>query len=52
MTLAAIERSPVRYARIGGWIYLAIIVLGLFGEAHVLGALVISGDPFATAASI
>jgi len=52
MTLAAFERSPVRYARIGGWIYLAIIVLGLFGEAWVRGTLVVSGDPAATAANI
>jgi hypothetical protein len=52
MTLAAFERSPVRYARIGGWIYLAIILLGLFGEAWVRGTLVVSGDPAATAANI
>ena len=44
MTFAAFERSPVRYARIGGWMYLAIIALGLFGEAWVRGTLVVSGD--------
>jgi hypothetical protein len=52
MAFASFERSPVRYARIGGWMYLAIIALGLFGEAWVRGSLVIGGDAAATAASI
>ncbi len=52
MTLDSFERSPVRYARIGGWMYLAIIALGLFGEAWVRGSLVVGGDPAATAANI
>jgi Domain of unknown function (DUF4386) len=52
MAPASFERSPVRYARIGGWMYLAIIVLGLFGEAWVRGTLVVSGDAAATAANI
>jgi hypothetical protein len=52
MAFASFERSPVRYARIGGWMYLAIIVLGLFGEAFVRGSLVVGGDPAATAANI
>ena len=52
MMLAAFESSPVRYARIGGWMYLAIIALGLFGEAWVRGSLVVGGDPAATAANI
>lgn len=52
MTTASLERSPQRYARIGGLMYLAIIALGLFGELFVRGALVVSGDPAATAGNI
>lgn len=48
----AIERSPQRYARIAGILYLAIILLGLFGELCVRGTLVISGDATATANAI
>ena len=43
---------PQRYARIGGVLYLAIIVLGLFGEGFVRGTLVVSGDATATARAI
>lgn len=48
----SIEQSPQRYARIGGVLYLAIIALGLFGEAFVRGTLVVSGDATATASAI
>jgi len=50
--MSSIEQSPQRYARIGGVLYLAIIVLGLFGEAFVRGTLVVSGDATATANAI
>jgi Domain of unknown function (DUF4386) len=50
--VSSIERSPQLYARIGGILYLAIIVLGLFGELFVRGTLVVSGDATATASSI
>ncbi|MGB7905620.1 MAG: DUF4386 domain-containing protein [Steroidobacteraceae bacterium] len=50
--ISSIERSAQRYARIGGVLYLAIIVLGLFGEAFVRGTLVVSGDASATANAI
>ncbi len=46
------ERSPQRVARVGGLLYLAIIALGLFGEAFVRGTLLVSGDPSATAGRI
>lgn len=49
---SSIAQSPQRYARIGGVLYLAIIVLGLFGEAFVRGTLVVSGDATATANAI
>lgn len=41
-----------RLARLGGLLYLAIIVLGLFGEAFVRNTLVVPGDAAATAAAI
>lgn len=44
--------SPTKYARIGGIIYLIIIVAGIFGEAFVRNRLVVSGDAAATAANI
>lgn len=45
-------RSPQLYARLGGVLYLAIIVLGMFGEMFVRGSLVVSGDAAATADNI
>ena len=39
-------------ARLGGFIYLAIIALGLFGEVFVRGSLIVSGDATSTAANI
>jgi hypothetical protein len=50
--ISSIEQSPQRYARVGGVLYLAIIVLGLFGEVFVRGTLVVSGDATATANAI
>ena len=46
------ERSPQRYARLGGALYLAIIALGMFGELFVRGTLVVSGNAAATADNI
>ena len=46
------ERSPQLYLRIAGLLYLAIIALGLFGEAVVRRSLVVAGDAAATAARI
>jgi hypothetical protein len=45
-------RSPQLYARLGGVLYLAVIVLGMFGEMFVRGSLVVSGDAAATADNI
>lgn len=47
-----VEASPRVLARIGGVLYLIIIVVGLFGEAFVRGRLIVSGDATATAANI
>jgi hypothetical protein len=46
---ASADISPQRYARIGGVLYLIIIVAGLTGEMFVRGALVVSGDAASTA---
>ncbi len=52
MMIASTERSPQRWARVAGWLYLAIIACGLFGEVFVRGTLVVAGDAAATAANI
>lgn len=52
MTDRTIESSPQLYARIGGALYLIIIVIGLFGEAFVRDKLIVSGDATATAKNI
>ncbi len=52
MAISTVERSPQVYARLGGLLYLAIIVFGLFGESFVRGTLVVSGDATATANAI
>jgi hypothetical protein len=52
MVIHNVEGSPQRYARIGGALYLAIIVLGAFAEGFVANKLVVSGDAAATAANI
>jgi Domain of unknown function (DUF4386) len=52
MTNHTVESSPQLYARIGGALYLIIIVIGLFGEAFVRDKLIVSGDATATAKNI
>src|SRR5437763_14047836 len=47
-----IETSPQVYARIGGGLYLIIIVLGIFGEVFVRDKIIVACDPSATAANI
>jgi|SRR5581483_4472643 len=46
------EVSPRVLSRIGGLLYLIIIVLGLFEEAFVRNRLIVSGNAAATAANI
>ena len=46
------ETSPQVYARIGGVLYLIIIIAGLFGEILVRDKLIVSGDATATANNI
>jgi hypothetical protein len=52
MTDRTVETSPQLYARIGGVLYLIIIVLGIFDEAFVRNRIIVSGDATATAANI
>jgi len=50
--MASLETSPKTLARIGGALYLFIIIAGIFGELFVRGALIVSGNAAATAANI
>lgn len=52
MANQSVENFPQRYARWGGVLYLAIIVLGAFAEGFVANKLVVSGDAAATAHNI
>jgi hypothetical protein len=47
-----VQTSPQIYARIGGVLYLIIIVIGFLGEAFVRNRLIVSGDATATAERI
>ncbi|HEU4602113.1 MAG TPA: DUF4386 domain-containing protein [Steroidobacteraceae bacterium] len=47
-----VQDSPQRYARIGGALYLAIILLGMFAQGFVRGTLVVPDDAAATAHNI
>src|SRR5512144_1322208 len=48
----AVEMRPQTYARIGGVLYLIIIVIGVLGQAFVRDALIVGGDAAATASNI
>lgn len=52
MTRRTVQASPQAYARIGGILYLFIIVVGIFGELVVRGRLIVEGDAAATATNI
>jgi hypothetical protein len=47
-----VQTSPQTYARIGGVLYLIIIVIGFLGEFFVRDRLIVSGDTTATAERI
>lgn len=47
-----VEASPRVLARVGGVLYLIIIVGGIFGEAFIRNRVIVSGDAAATAANI
>ena len=47
-----VEASPRVLSRIGGVLYLIIILGGIFGEALIRNRLIVSGNATATAANI
>ena len=51
-TIKPSEPSPQPYVRLGGLMYLFIIIAGIFSELFVRGKLVVSGDAAATANNI
>lgn len=52
MTDSAVESSPQTYARIGGVLYLFIIVAGGFAEGFLPSRLIVAGDATTTANNI
>ena len=52
MTSRSPDTSPQTFARVGGMLYLFIIVAALFGEVFVRGSLIVPHDPAATANNI
>jgi hypothetical protein len=52
MTNAPYVTSPQIYARLGGVLYLLIIVLGAFSEGFAMNTLIVSGNAAATAGNI
>src|SRR5208282_3823256 len=52
MANQTVETSPQGYARIGGGLYLVIIVLGAFAEGFVASKLIAPGDAATTAQNI
>jgi len=46
------ETSPQVYARTAGWLYLAVIILGIFTLSVVRSTVLVTGDPAATAANL
>jgi hypothetical protein len=52
MAVPSVDTSPQLYARLGGALYLIVIVFGLFAEGFVNDKLIVSGDAAATARNI
>lgn len=50
--MRSIENSPQRYARLGGALYLVIILFGFFSEGFVSSKLLVVGDAAASARNI
>ena len=52
MAVRPIEIAPLGYARLGGALYLVIILFGAFAEGFITNKLVVGGDAAATAHAI
>jgi hypothetical protein len=50
MAAKALERSPVFYARVAGFIYLFAMALGIFSQSIVLGGIIVLSDDAAVTA--
>ena len=50
--MRSIETSPLPYARLGGTLYLVIILFGIFSEGFVTSKLLVAGDAAASARNI
>jgi len=49
VTTEALDRPPLFYARVAGFIYLFAMALGIFSQVFVLGRILVPGDAAATA---
>jgi len=52
MTDRTAETSPLIYARVAGFLYLIIIIAGIFAEVFIRSSLIVSGDAATTANNI
>ncbi|MBC8085000.1 MAG: DUF4386 domain-containing protein [Hymenobacter sp.] len=52
MSIHSTNPAPQLYARLGGVLYLAIILFGVFSEGFVMSKLLVAGDAAATARNI
>ena len=52
MTARTTETPPLSYARIAGFLYLLIIVFGIFSEVGIRSTIIVKGDGAATVANI
>src|ERR1700688_4967840 len=50
MATMALDRSPVFYARVGGFIYLFAMALGIYSQSIVLGGIIVLSDDAAVTA--
>ena len=50
--MPTVSAAPQAYARVAGWLYLFIIVAGIFAELLVRDKLIVSGDAVTTARNI
>ncbi|GAA3983961.1 DUF4386 domain-containing protein [Hymenobacter antarcticus] len=52
MAIRSIETAPLGYARLGGALYLVIILSGAFAEGFIINKLIVGGNAAATARNI
>ena len=52
MTTLTAKTSPLRIARIAGFLYLLVVPLGIFGSLYVPSRLIVPGDAVTTASNL